>query len=130
MVPHFIAVGVLGSTYNNANPRSTEAQDQAVKTLGEAKFSLYERLEGVHKNSFENMPLFFAAVIVGNLAKVDAAQLNGVVWGYIVSRLLYTILYTSISKGPASYVRTLMFLSGVAMNVYLLIRGGVNLVWE
>ena len=129
MAPHFAALNVLGPAYNNANPRSIEAQDEALKTLGETKFGLYERLEGTHKNAFENMPLFFAAVIVGNLAKLDAAQLNGIVWGYIASRLLYTILYASTSQGRASYARTLVFLSGVAMNHYLLIRSGVNLVW-
>ena len=128
MVPHFVALSVLGPAYNNANPRSTKGRDEAPMIVGEQKFSLYERLEGIHLNSLENMPLFFGAVIVGNLAGLDAQQLNGVVWGYIASRLVYSFLYASISSGSASYARTLVFMIGVFLNLYLLIRGGVSLV--
>ena len=67
-IPHLVGVNVLGDTYDNGNPRSVEGQAHAASALGQRRYALYERLEGIHKNSTENMPLFYAAVIVGNLA--------------------------------------------------------------
>ena len=70
-------------------------------------------------------PMLIICAIKSDLA---AAELNGISWAYIASRVVYTILYISIHSGPATYLRTLVFMAGVVLNLYLLIRGGVALV--
>lgn len=51
------------------------------------------RAEGAQQNGFENIGLFAAAVVVGNVAKLDNSTLNTLSYGYLASRVVYNFLY-------------------------------------
>jgi hypothetical protein len=44
-------------------------------------------------NGFENVGLFAAAVVAGNIANLDNSTLNFWSGGYLVSRVVYTYVY-------------------------------------
>jgi hypothetical protein len=51
------------------------------------------RAEGAQQNGFENIGLFAAAVVIGNVAKLDNWTLNALSVGYLASRVAYNVLY-------------------------------------
>jgi uncharacterized MAPEG superfamily protein len=51
------------------------------------------RAEGAQQNGFENVGLFAAAVVAGNIAKLDNTTLNYLSGGYLASRVLYNFVY-------------------------------------
>lgn len=51
------------------------------------------RAEGAQQNGFENIGLFAAAVVIGNVAKLDNWTLNSLSFGYLASRVLYNVIY-------------------------------------
>jgi uncharacterized MAPEG superfamily protein len=44
-------------------------------------------------NGFENIGLFAAAVVAGNIANLDNSTLNFWSGGYLISRVIYTYIY-------------------------------------
>ena len=51
------------------------------------------RAEGAQQNGFENIGLFAAAVVIGNVAKLDNSTLNTLSGAYLASRVVYNLLY-------------------------------------
>lgn len=51
------------------------------------------RAEGAQQNGFENIGLFAAAVVIGNVAKLNNSTLNTLSGCYLLSRLAYNVLY-------------------------------------
>jgi len=64
--------------------------------------------------------LFAAAVVAGNVAKVDSWWLNTLSFGYLGSRAVYNLLYINGAGGA----RTAVFLSGIGMIFTLFIQAG------
>jgi hypothetical protein len=123
IAPHFYAVG-LGK-FDNRNPRSYTREidgDQSVDkgnnissldtlalsallTASTATKAAIVRAEGAQQNGFENIGLFAAAVVIGNVAKLDNWTLNALSAAYLASRVAYNALYitgTTEAKGKFS----------------------------
>ena len=63
------------------------AQDETL--LDERTRRRIVRAEAAMANGFEHIGIFAAAVVAGNVAKLNPRLLNGLSLGYIVSRLVY-----------------------------------------
>lgn len=60
--------------YNNLRPWAPEQVAGLKSSVGEATWAKYEKLEALSKNSFENFPLFIAAVILGTISARNFGQ--------------------------------------------------------
>ena len=47
------------------------------KRLSPGQLQAYERARAAHTNCLENMPIFFSAIILGNIAKVPLKVTGG-----------------------------------------------------
>jgi uncharacterized MAPEG superfamily protein len=95
---------------NNAYPR--EDLGKASAQLPPSEAAKIKRREGAHKNGFENFPLFAAAIIVGNEAGMDSGTLNLIGLGYLITRGVYSWLYTNITSEKKSYLRSVSLKEG------------------
>ncbi len=96
-----------GSGYDNSNPR-----DQQARLTGWGRRAL-----AAHQNSFEVTPLFAAAVITAHLFQADAYW--SAVWAttFLVSRVLYVLLYLK----DIDMVRSLVWMVGIVSCVALFV---------
>ncbi len=78
--------------WDNANPRSTNWATTLQKNVPADVYALYERGESAHKNAQENLPLFAASIIMGNMARLPSSTLNTFAFAMILMRVLYTFL--------------------------------------
>lgn len=90
---------------------------------------MIHRCEGAQKNGFENLGLFAAAVVAGNLAGLPAETLNVLSGGYLASRVLYNLIYVTNTSETMANVRSLTYLSGIGMIMTLFVKSG-NLLSE
>ena len=122
ILPHSYALNVATQgdlmRWDNRNPRSTTMKAKLKDRLDANNFALYERLEACHANGMENLPLFAAAVILGNMAGIKKDGLGGMtgfVASFLAVRLVYTAVYiTNKTQGP-SLLRSGLWATGVAM---------------
>ncbi|PLN86688.1 hypothetical protein BDW42DRAFT_189954 [Aspergillus taichungensis] len=82
------------------------------------------RARGAHLNALEGVPMFAAAMLAGNLAKLPSNELNTLAAEYIGVRILYTALYMGVRSEAASYLRTGVWAWGMAIPIWGLIRAG------
>jgi uncharacterized MAPEG superfamily protein len=94
-----LARGLGSNTYPREDLTRVTAQ------LPPSEAAKIKRQEAAHKNGLENFPLFAAAIIVGNEAGLDSGTLNLIGMGYLITRGVYTWLYTNISTEKKSYLR-------------------------
>ena len=130
LFPHVYAAYILNSAGvkpDNTNPRSADVASSIKRKLPLKIFAKYERAEAAHKNGMENMALFMGAVILGNLAHLGAAELNGIAWAYIGTRVLYTAAYIGFSTARLSYIRSGIWAVGTVLCLYLIARSGTRL---
>ena len=78
-------------------------------------------------NGFDNIGLFAAAVVAGNVAGLSPRVLNGLSLGYIVSRVVYTWVYIGNETKMLANARLVTFFSGMAMVFTLFIKAGNKL---
>jgi uncharacterized MAPEG superfamily protein len=96
------------------------------------------RAEGAQQNGFENIGLFAAAVVIGNVAKLDNWTLNALSAGYLASRVVYNALYITgttdaagkkvsfgITRGQIADV----FFSSIANGRSVVFLTGVGIIW-
>ena len=80
--PHAYSAALIHRGTNgrveNANPRGASIAEMYRKSLDRATFGKVERARAAELNSFENLPIFAAAVICGNMAGLDVGTLNSV----------------------------------------------------
>ena len=72
----------------------------------------------------ENIPLFFAAVILANMAQLDVGRVNAVCGAFLGFRVLHSVLYVGISDNALSRARTAAWAGSVGCCFYLLIKAG------
>ena len=101
------------------------------------------RAEGAQQNGFENIGLFAAAVVIGNVAKLDNWTLNALTAGYLASRVVHNALYitgttdtagkffsgsylneSDDANAPIANGRSVVFLTGVGIIWTLFIKSG------
>ncbi|KAH3952780.1 hypothetical protein HBI56_134250 [Parastagonospora nodorum] len=129
VLPHSYALNVATggqlTKWDNRNPRSSTLKSKLKDRLSAEEFAKYERLEACHANGMENMPLFTAAVVLGNMAglkKQGLDGLNGFAGLFLAVRLLYTGVYaTHQTQGPTA-ARSVLWFTGVALCFRTIIR--------
>ncbi|EED17425.1 conserved hypothetical protein [Talaromyces stipitatus ATCC 10500] len=82
------------------------------------------RARGAHLNALESLPMFAAAMLAGNLAKLPSSELNTLAVEYIGARLLYTAVYLGVRSEAASYLRTGIWAWSISIPVWGLIKAG------
>jgi uncharacterized MAPEG superfamily protein len=147
VLPHSYALNVATggqlTKWDNRNPRSSTLKSKLKDRLSAEEFAKYERLEACHANGMEvrfsctifanqtqayyvqNMPLFAAAIVLGNMAglkKQGLDGLNGFAGLFLAVRLLYTGVYaTHQTQGPTA-ARSVLWFTGVALCFRTIIR--------
>ena len=80
--PHFYSSALIHRGTNgrldNANPRGASFAEMCKKSLDRATLAKVERARAAEANAFENLPVFAAAVICGNMAGLEVGTLNSV----------------------------------------------------
>lgn len=82
------------------------------------------RAEAAQTNGFENLAFFASAVVAGNLAGLPAQTLNTLSGGYLISRVLYNLIYINNTSKAIANTRSVVFVSGVGMIFTLFIKSG------
>ncbi len=70
------------------------------------------------------MGFFASAVVAGNLPGLPAETLNTLTGGYLISRLLYNLIYINNTSETMANVRSAVYLSGVGMMFTIFIKSG------
>lgn len=117
IAPHFYAIAThdakSSKKFDITQPRSLTASLDQNQSLDKATKDTIIRAEGAQQNGFENLGFFAAAVVAGNVAGLEPMLLNGLAYGYIVTRVLYDFVYINNTSKVAGNGRTAVFLSGV-----------------
>ncbi|KAF2089122.1 hypothetical protein K490DRAFT_72740 [Saccharata proteae CBS 121410] len=121
--PHARAISISTSgdplAWDNRSPRGVNQKAALAKRLSPATHARFERLEAAHANSMENMPLFLASVVLGNMADLQQVEglngLNAFCVAFLVVRGLYSVVYAGNDTMGKSYVRTVLYFLGVAL---------------
>lgn len=92
---------------DNQNPRQFLSQTQGIAA----------RANAVQQNSFENLPLFIAAILMAEYMVIDQHVVMILGIAYIVLRVLYGICYLA----NWSSLRSIMWLLSLCCPIYLLI---------
>ncbi|KAH8424240.1 uncharacterized protein LDX57_001998 [Aspergillus melleus] len=82
------------------------------------------RARGAHSNAMEGLPMFAAAMIAGNVAKLPADELNVLAAEYIGARILYTAVYMGVRSEALSYLRTGVWAWSLSIPIWGLARAG------
>lgn len=85
------------------------------------------RAEGAQQNGFENIGLYAAAVVAGNIAGLNAGTLNYLSGGYLLSRMAYNIIYITNESAMAGNARTGVFVTGIGLIMTLFVKAGNKL---
>jgi uncharacterized MAPEG superfamily protein len=95
ILPYF-AVGVAKwrPDYDNAAPRAGLERLDAMR----------QRAYWAQLNGFEAFPLFAAAVIIAHLARAPQPWVDGLAVGFVLLRVIYTVLYICDKPTPRSLV--------------------------
>ncbi|KAK4570420.1 hypothetical protein LTR86_002500 [Recurvomyces mirabilis] len=112
-----------GKAYNNLQPRDFTNDVHSDQALDKKTRGRIVRAEAAQANSFENLPLFAAAVVAGNAAGLDVATLNYCALAYVTSRFAYNHIYIFQDLVPAP-VRTVAWFAGVCSCFTLFIQAG------
>jgi len=110
--------------FDTRNPRALKEKLAADQSLTQATKDRIMRAEAAQQNGFENVGLFAAAVVAGNVAGVDNWWLNTLSGVYVASRVLYNVVYINNETEGLAKVRTGVFLSGVFVIFQLFTMAG------
>lgn len=126
LAPHAYGATILKNANNgnadNANPR-THLRSLKKSTPREI-YGRYERAQAAHNNGLENLPLIAAAVICGNMARLDPSTLNTVAGLFLALRTVYIVAYVQTTTHQWSLLRSGIWLSSVGCCLYLLGKAG------
>ncbi|KAF2758380.1 hypothetical protein EJ05DRAFT_499904 [Pseudovirgaria hyperparasitica] len=122
IAPHFYAAS-LGK-FDNKQPRTYTKDSESDQSIDKATKSTIIRAEGAQQNGFENIGLFAAAVVIGNVAKLDNYTLNILSGSYLASRVVYNLAYINGTTDTIATLRTGSFLTGIGIIWTLFIKSG------
>lgn len=92
-----------------------------------ARFS--SRLTAMHVNGMESLPLFFAAVLAGNFARLPARTMSIFSLSYLASRVLFNWVYFTQRTSTGGNVRSLTYLAGVLSSFWVIVKSA-NKVYD
>lgn len=101
--------------HDNSNPHGSSASKRTTSALSPALLAKYERSEACHRNCMENMPIFYASLLVGLLAEQKSGRdlgLGTFAVGWMVSRVIYVGNYIVTESKEWSLLRSLMYFVG------------------
>jgi len=104
----YVAAGIAKKGfegYDNAMPRQWLAKQTGFRA----------RANAAQSNLFESLPLFFAAVIIAQIANAPQARIDLLALGFTVARIAYLICY--IANWPTT--RSIVWLLGLICVVTL-----------
>ncbi|WWC69946.1 uncharacterized protein I206_103890 [Kwoniella pini CBS 10737] len=134
MAPHFYAISVYNAErapgtaeWDNRDPRGNIGKVKEAKLSPNAQ-GKFIRAEAAQENAFQNLPLFAAAVLAGNFARLSPSVLNTTSALYLFFRVAYTIVYINNTSPFLANFRSVTFLAGVATWMSLFIRAGNKLL--
>ncbi|GAA5969851.1 hypothetical protein JCM3765_004595 [Sporobolomyces pararoseus] len=126
--PHFYAAYLTKQSndlpdFDNVSPR-----EFLKKVAGQEKQSeivrRYLRAEAAQQNGFESWGVFASAVVVGNLARLPVKYMNFFAGGYLLSRIIYNILYIRTTSAAWSNLRSVVYVAGVGLISTTFVRAG------
>jgi uncharacterized MAPEG superfamily protein len=104
MAPHVYATTLGGAKFDNTCPRTYTTSLSADQSVDKATKDRIVRAEGAQQNGFENLGLFASAVVAGNIAGLDNGALNWLSGGYLLSRVVYNMVYiTNSTEGTGKF---------------------------
>jgi len=129
LVPHMYAVAHHDAKspqkkVNLTQPRSFVASLDQNQALDKATKDTIIRAESAQQNGFENIGIFAAAVVVGNVAGLEPRFLNGFAGAYVLSRMVYIWVYINNTTAAMTRVRTTVYFSGVFCCMVLFLAAG------
>jgi uncharacterized MAPEG superfamily protein len=131
LLPHNYAIYIIQKANNgrwdNSSPRSSNWDATLRKSTPADVYSRYERAEAAQKNGFENFPIFTGAILAGNFAHLDTRTLNLFVVVYLFMRILYTLVYVSVSSHRLSLLRSTIWFLSTLLCMGIFVKGGLAL---
>ena len=128
IVPHLYAVRIYESSskksFDLTKPRAISSTLASDQTLDQGTKNRIQRAEGAQQNGMENIGLFAAAVVAGNVAGLSNGTLNALSGGYLASRVVYNLVYINNESNAVANVRTGVFFSGIIMIMTLFVKAG------
>ncbi|KAF4618521.1 hypothetical protein D9613_009992 [Agrocybe pediades] len=103
-------------------PRVSYASVAQKKTIPPAVAARIQRLEGAHANGLENLPIFGLAVLAGNFAQMDSANLNIACGFYLLTRLAYNHFYARQYDEKSADIRSLTWVISLASPLYIFFK--------
>ena len=91
--------------YDNSNPRSWLARQSNWRA----------RANAAQANTFEALPLFFAAVIIAHLLQAPQARLDILAFTFVLLRVAYVVVYVADMANTRSAVWGLALLVNIAI---------------
>ncbi|PGH14545.1 hypothetical protein AJ80_05865 [Polytolypa hystricis UAMH7299] len=126
LAPHgYYYVKMMASAKGNAsNLLPRENLNNLKAHISSEVWNKLSRARGAHLNALEGLPLFAAAMLVGNIAKLPSSDLNLIAAEYLGARVLYTALYMGARSEFMSYIRTGVWAWSIALPIWGLIKAG------
>ncbi|KAK4685983.1 hypothetical protein P7C73_g4147, partial [Tremellales sp. Uapishka_1] len=130
IAPHLYAIAVYTTEQAPGTPEFNYVHpSENVSKIKDAKLSpaaqgRFLRAESAQNNGFINIPFFAAAVLAGNFARLPASTLNTCAGAYLVSRVVYNLLYITTTDNNIAKARTLTYFAGIGACFTLLIQAG------
>ncbi|GIZ45828.1 hypothetical protein CKM354_000897900 [Cercospora kikuchii] len=126
LVPHAYGLTRLmvatRNTQSNAMPRTNLETFKTV--LPKDLYNHLIRARGAHLNSLEVFPLYAAAVIAGQQAKLSEKEMGSLVGGFFAARVVYMGLYLGVKSDVLALARTAAYSWSIALPIMALWKAG------
>jgi uncharacterized MAPEG superfamily protein len=130
-LPHAYALNVATGgrpvKWDNRNPRAANLKSNLQSKLPPAIYALYERGEAASANCYENMPIFYSAIVMGHIAGLDKESLNSFAFRYLLIRVAYVLSYVGIANQKFTPIRTILYFWSTAICIKSLITSAKKL---
>ncbi|WWD17031.1 hypothetical protein CI109_101468 [Kwoniella shandongensis] len=134
LAPHAYAMSLYNAEKANGTPDWDICMPRKnISHVKESKMSpaaqdMYLRAESAQENGFANIPLYAAAILAGNFARLSPSTLNTAAGIYLLSRVAYNLVYINNTSVFWGNVRTGVFLTGIFTCFTLFVKAGNVLV--
>ena len=128
LIPHFYSSQILNHEFSSTSwgvsPRSSTMHDSFRKRASTDSYARWERLRAAHNNGLETLPLLVAAVILGNMAKLNAAYMDGMIGAFVGLRAMYILAYVNTVRQKWTFVRSIIWGASTYLVIDVMIRAG------
>ncbi|KAL8988258.1 MAG: hypothetical protein Q9177_002642 [Variospora cf. flavescens] len=127
-IPHAYAAmlftGGSPKRFDNVNPKSSATLERFRKRASAATFTRWERANAAHHNGYENLPLLVAAVVLGNMARLDAATMNWTFGTFLALRAVFIYAYINTESQKWSALRSVVFIITLLQCLWIIMMAG------